>query len=129
MKYFSRVIGLALLFPTVPVAHAGLYGITVHSRANCLNNESITWWNGHPFNWKVVSVHKHAQGGSHVIDTGFKRNDRVAAICWGEGVHGGFIVWGYHYLKNFHESVPFDTTFAEGCNIIDGWVGSAGGTE
>ncbi len=115
------IISTLLLGLQINSVNAGLYNTTVHSRANCLNNESITWWKGHPTNWKVVSIHKHYQTGTHMIDTGYNTNDRVAAVHWGEGVHGGFVVWGYHYLKNYHESAPFETTYAEGCNIIDGW--------
>jgi hypothetical protein len=119
----SKIIVSALLLGLqINNLNAGLYNTTVHSRANCANNESITWWNGHPYNWKVVSIHKHVPSNQvHLIDTGFNINDRVAAIHWGEGVHGGFVVWGYHYLKGYHDSVPFDSTYAEGCNIIDGW--------
>lgn len=58
----------------------------------------------------------------HLIDTGFQYSDRVAAIHWGEGVHGGFAVWGYHYLESYNKTVPFDTTYAETCNTIEGWV-------
>lgn len=105
------------------VCHAGLYKTTVHSRANCINNESITWWRGHPFNWRVVSVHKHRPTKEmHSIDTGFQHNDRVAAIHWGEGARGGFVVWGYHYLADYHKTLSLDTTYAKGCNIIDGWL-------
>lgn len=122
MKKVLKLAPIALfVFSFSNYGHTGIYNTTVHSRANCLNNESITWWKGHPYNWKVVSIHKHYQAGAHLIDTGFNYNDRVAAICWGEGVHGGFVVWGYHYLKGYHESVPFDTTHADGCSIIDGW--------
>lgn len=121
MRRVIIISSFLLLGLQINSASAGLYNTTVHSRANCLNNESITWWRGHPYNWKVVSIHKHYQAGMHLIDTGFILNDRVAAIHWGEGVHGGFVVWGYHYLKGYHDSVPFDTTYAETCNIIDGW--------
>lgn len=103
-------------------AEAGLWQTTVHSRANCLNNESITWWWRHPYNWRVISIHYHKGSNSkHHIDTGFNYNDRVAGIHWGEGVHGGFEVWGYHYLREYHRDIPFDQTYATTCNIIDGW--------
>lgn len=104
------------------IVHAGLDRTTVHSRANCLNNESITWWYLHPYNWRVVSIHKHNPTGQMChLDTGFNVNDRVAAVHWGEGVHGGFQVWGYHFLYEYNERIPFDTTYATTCNIIDGW--------
>lgn len=114
---------LILLLLSAGISNAGLLRTTVHSRANCLNNESITWYNGHPHKWRVVSIHKHIPTGQvHLINTGFHMSDRVAAVHWGEGVHSGFIVWGYHYLESFSKSVPFDTTYADGCNIIDGWI-------
>lgn len=120
----KRVIAFsAVLFMCfINTAQAGLHKTTVHSRANCANNESITWWNGHAYPWRVVSIHKHVPTKQvHMIDTGFLTRDRVAAVHWGEGVHGGFVVWGYHYLLPDYKSMPFDSTYAEGCNIIEGW--------
>ena len=115
------ITGLCIFF-AASVCDAGLYKTTVHSRANCMNNESITWWLNHPYKWRVVSIHKHtATNQVHMIDTGFQYKNRVAAIHWGEGVHAGFVVWGYHYLEDYHKRIPFDTTHAEGCNIIEGW--------
>lgn len=43
MKYIEKLTGCALLAITIS-AHAGLWSTTIHSRANCFNNESITWW-------------------------------------------------------------------------------------
>lgn len=121
MEYVVRILVCCFLLSSI-TAQAGLRNTTVHSRANCLNNESITWWNGHPYDWKVVSIHKHVPTNQiHKIDTGFQYKDRVAAICWGEGVHSGFVVWGYHFLRGHHDTVPFDTTYADSCNIIEGW--------
>ncbi len=104
-------------------ANAGLDWTTVHSRANCLNNESITWWYLHPYNWRVVSIHHHiATNVQHAIDTGYATTWRQHAIHWGEPMASGkWEVWGYHYLKGYHDSFPFDTTYADSCNIIDGW--------
>lgn len=121
MKYVLKFT-LPILVFSATLSYAGLNKTTVHSRANCLNNESITWWKGHPYNWKVVSIHKHVPTNQvHLIDTGFNYKDRVAAICWGEGVHSGFQVWGYHYLLEYSKTIPFDTTYADGCSIIEGW--------
>lgn len=120
MKIKSIILATAIF--SMNVADAGLWQTTVHSRANCLNNESITWWLSHPYDWRVVSTHYHKNSGTtHHIDTGFHYNDRVAAVHWGEGVHGGFEVWGYHFLRDYHATIPFDQTYANGCNIIDGW--------
>jgi hypothetical protein len=118
----KKIVVVSLMIFTIN-SYAGLYGLTIHSRANCLNNESITWWYGHPHFWKVVSIHKHNPTGQmHLIDTGWVYSDRVAAVHWGEGVHGGYAVWGYHYFNTYNSMGPTETTFAEGCEIIDGWI-------
>lgn len=119
----------ALLLPTILGAfslnlHAGLVSTTVHSRANCHNNESITWWLGHPYDWRVVSVHTDIYGGGHTIDTGYEYTWRQAAVHWGEAPHGDhrWVVSGYHYLKQYGTGkVPFDTTTTGDCSIYNGW--------
>lgn len=121
MNGLGKITGCALLAVSI-TGEAGLYRTTVHSRANCLNNESITWWAGHRATWRVVSIHKHVPTNQmHLIDTGYHYNDRVAAVHWGEGVHGGFVVWGYHYLEGWNGGMYFADTYAETCNIIEGW--------
>jgi hypothetical protein len=78
----------------------------------------------HPYNWRVVSYHTDQGARSHTIDTGFNYTWRAHAIHWGEGdLTGSWRVWGYHYLFDYHRNIPFDTTFADHCNIIDGWIG------
>lgn len=122
MKRIRKITSFALLTLAVN-AHSGLYKTTVHSRANCLNNESITWWYNHPFNWRVVSVHHQPPNGTtHTMDTGFNYNSRVAAIHWGEGstLHA-WEVWGYHFLYEYNKKIPFDTTYANFCSFIEGW--------
>lgn len=102
---------------------AGLDWMTVHSRANCLNNESITWWYLHPHNWRVVSFHRHAgTRHQHSIDSGYAINWRQHAIHWGEPMASGrWEVWGYHYQAGAHERTPMAVTQAVACNIIEGW--------
>ena len=118
--YKKLLIGGLLVIPIV--CNAGFFSTTVHSRANCINNESITWYRNHPHNWRVVSIHNFLQNGnSHLVDTGYYYKDRQAAIHWGEGLYAGFQVWGYHYLRGFHDTIPFADTYAIHCNFIDGW--------
>jgi hypothetical protein len=119
----SKIIISALLLGLqINSVNAGLDWTTVHSRANCLNNESITWWYLHPYNWKVVSIHWHGTDQQHGIDTGYNYTWRAHAIHWGEPVfNSGWKVSGYHYLLEYHRDIPFDSTYAETCNIIDGW--------
>lgn len=122
MKCIKKVLGCGLLSMTLS-ANAGLDWTTVHSRANCLNNESITWWYLHPYDWRVISVHRHTvYNEMHHIDTGFGYTWRQHAIHWGEPIAGGtWEVWGYHYLLGFSSNVAFDYTYANDCKIIDGW--------
>ena len=122
MVCISKTVGLACLIVSFS-ANSGLFFTSVHSRANCINNESITWWAGHPYPWRVVSLHHDIrQNLTHKIDTDFHYQDRVAAVHWSEGVYGGYKVWGYHYLLPDYKIVPFDTTYAIDCQIIEGWV-------
>jgi len=96
MKYLGKIAGLSLLAITIN-CHSGINKTTVHSRANCLNNESITWWLGHPYLWRVVSVHKSPWGSMHEDSAGYDYNDRVAVVHWLEGlVSDPWQVWGYH---------------------------------
>jgi hypothetical protein len=117
---FVPIISAILL--TTSLAHAGLDRTTVHSRANCLNNESITWYYAHPYNWRVVSIHEWPGQTTHHEDTGFVFDSRVAVVHWGEGNERyRWNVSGYHYLYEYHRTIPFDSTFANNCNYIEGW--------
>lgn len=105
-------------------SYAGLYSTTVHSRANCINNESITWWLGHPYNWKVFSIHSNLYGGQHHVDTGFNYTWRAAAVHWGEAPLDDhrWTVGGYHYLAEYGNGrIPFDETHVGNCSIYNGW--------
>ncbi len=122
MKYILKLSAICVIALSLN-SHAGTDWTTVHSRANCLNNESITWWYLHPYNWKVVSIHRLRTNQTHVIDTGYKVTWRQHAIHWGEPIptDGGWEVWGYHYLYNNNGGFPFDSTYATNCSIYDGW--------
>ncbi len=119
MKIIISIIPIIFSLPI----HCGINKTTVHSRANCMNNESITWWLGHSFNWRVVSIHQHHKDGPyHVIDTGYNTTWRQAAVCWGEaGFKDKWIVTGFHYLKGWGNGRYFDKTDATDCNIYTGW--------
>ncbi len=119
------VLGVAILSAS-SLSHAGLVATTAHSRANCVNNESITWWLGHSFNWRVASTHYASNGGyQHVVDTGFEYTWRSAAVHWGEAYPGNSYRWqvtGYHFIDTYGNGrVPFDITYATDCSIYDGW--------
>jgi hypothetical protein len=117
-KIMASILGIVFALN----ANAGMFSRTVHSRANCANNESITWWKGHINIWRVVSVHfKALKKERHAIDTFWQKDSRVAAIHWGEGVATGYEVWGYHYQKDYSETQPFATTHTTTCSVIEGW--------
>ena len=118
----KKKIITSALFLALHNTHAGLDWTTVHSRANCLNNESITWWYLHPYDWRVVSIHENGNIGGHLMDSGFNYTWRAHAIHWGEGNPAGtWSVSGYHYEFYYSKNIPFDRTYATSCNIIDGW--------
>ena len=122
MNLLSKLVVFGCLCASLSV-HAGVYHTTVHSRANCLNNESITWWLNHPYNWRVVSVHEFPTVTSHLMDTGFNYTSRAHAIHWGEGdVLNNWEVYGYHYLYEYSKYIPFATTATDNCEIIQGWI-------
>jgi hypothetical protein len=71
----------------------------------------------------VVSVHHHLSFNElHSLDTGFNYTWRAHAVHWAEAIATGkWEVWGYHYLYEYNAKIPFDTTYADTCNIIEGW--------
>ncbi|MDP1602161.1 MAG: hypothetical protein Q8M03_02765 [Legionella sp.] len=117
----AKYLACSILLLSMSNVEAGLDWTTVHSRANCFNNESITWWYLHPYNWRVVSIHNYKRKPQHHIDTGYNYNWRVAAIHVGESMGADWDVSGYHYLYDYSTQFPFDTTWAKTCSIIDGW--------
>jgi hypothetical protein len=127
MKNKIMVSALLLALQSNSVS-AGVWGTTIHSRANCLNNESITWWANNPNWWHVISVHfddyNNTRSPSHTIDTRMGYTWRQAAVCWGEGVPGrrNFVV-GYHYYLVRGVEYLDDNTRASGCTLYNGWWG------
>ena len=97
----------------------------LHSRANCVNNESITWWAGHYFNWRVVGVHGYiGRPYNHGMDTGWSYTWRQAAVHWNEAppTQKKWGVTGYHFFTGYgNGQVPFETTIVTDCSIYDGW--------
>lgn len=94
------------------VTFAGVWATTAHSRANCINNESITWWLGHAYDWRVVSIHnENITKTAHHIDTGYAVTWRQAAVHWNEAPLGfkNWSVSGHHFLSDYAGgSFPFD---------------------
>jgi len=120
-----KYISVALIFCSIGnIANAGINGTTAHSRANCVNNESITWWLGHSYNWRVVSIHNYKGNPQHNIDTGYAVTWRQAAVHWGEAspTQSSWSVSGHHFLSDYAGGkFPFESTYVDDCSIYDGW--------
>jgi len=122
MKALVKV-GCALAILASAQSNAGVFTRTVHSRANCLNNESITWWRGHYNTWRVISIHHSPFGMQHAIDSGWDYTWRSHAVHWGEGdPHNAWIVYGIHYEYGISKTSPFAQTDSIFCSFIDGWI-------
>lgn len=125
MSCISKITACALISMAVS-AHAGFWGTTTHSRANCFNNESITWYANHAFDWRVVSFHNYnfnnPNSGYHYIDTGMSYTWRQAAVHWNESAPGGtYFVSGFHYYLDRGRQILDTNTQASDCSIYDGW--------
>lgn len=127
-----RCITVFLLFFIVKASMAGAFGKTIHSRANCANNESITWYANNPDTWLVVSFHYRDidnQAYYHVVNTGWAYTWRQAAVHWGESVDrwpvGRWRVVGYHYSYDYiYDREVYDgVTDVHDCSIYNGWWG------
>ncbi len=123
MKYS---VTASILLAVSMNAHSGLWGTTAHSRANCVNNESITWYAGHPYSWRVISFHNydytHPNSGYHMVDTGMSNTWRQAAVHWNESPVGGkYFVSGFHYFLERGRQILDVNTTATDCSIYDGW--------
>lgn len=124
----NRLSIFLLAFAMSAQSYAGFNGLTVHSRANCANNESITWDYLKIHKLHTASEHYFPDNGVsgkghrvHTIDTGWEDTWRSAAVHWGEGT-GKWWVYGNHYIKEGrHAARLIKTTFAQDCAIYDGW--------
>jgi hypothetical protein len=128
-KYMSmQALCFVLAIPLCSMSqnsHAGLYGPTAHSRANCYNNESITWDKSNSYWWRVISIHyphKSNHSYHHTEDTQMVYTWRAAAVHWGESPpYGDYRVAGFHYYYPFGVETLDVNTSADNCNIYDGW--------
>ena len=120
----KKIITLLSIF-YFSLANAGINNLTAHSRANCINNESITWQLGKRWVLRTVSEHYKNKGLAHTIDTHWDRTRRSAAVCWLEGkLSGDWHVIGKHYIiydDKPNKIILFDETETNNCNIVEGW--------
>lgn len=106
----------------VTTAHAGLHSRTQHSRANCVNNESITWHAGYSYNLYTISQHYHNGFLDHTVTAGWEWTWRSAAVHWNEAWPGNsWQVIGYHWINERGRNRLLETTNVNDCSIYDGW--------
>lgn len=128
------IVGLLISGFTLS-AYSGINGITYHSRANCVNNETITWdlttgwwlttssYHDNP----AVPEHHHASSSvpppdEYVGPAAFTR--RSAAVHWGEAppLISTWDVSGLHYAGVESNKVKLVSySWARDCSIYDGW--------
>lgn len=121
MKEIIAILFFAIIISSKNV-YAGFYGLTHHSRANCVNNESISWHAGYSYWLWVSSQHTHENGESHYLTTGWVNTWRAAAVHWGEG-RGGWVVNGEHWMRDDEYTDPHIVASERvtNCSIYDGW--------
>lgn len=120
--------GLILsLLMAANLSHAAVNGLSIHSRANCVNNESISWDWTKPRHFKTESQHWGSCDKDyiactyrHTIETKSEVGRRSAAVHYGESV-SGWQVRGTHRIYDVAGRERIYKTFANGCNIYDGW--------
>lgn len=96
-KIFKSIAPLLLGISTLMLAVPSHAGLVWFSRANCVNNESITWdWPGTNY-WLWTNSSHWKNGWDAGASTGWEYGFRSAAVHWGEGLKRGYIVYGNHY--------------------------------
>jgi hypothetical protein len=108
--------------------HASINGISDHSRANCVNNESITWDGTKIHVLDIVSFHTRDylrlinQYSQHRVETTWEATWRSAAVHWGEGATVGlYWVGGWHWELINSQMILRATTGTDNCSIYNGW--------
>jgi hypothetical protein len=118
-RYFSFIFLSLFLLTT---SQAAFNGLSIHSRANCGNNESISWDATHT--WVLATETFHYLNGSlvHLVGSGWENTWRSAAVHWGEGT-GGYQVIGYHHIWRAGDSKVSElgVTNVRDCSIYNGW--------
>lgn len=128
MKLKRKALGISLILLSVS-GYCGRNGPTHHSRANCINNESISWDYTASHMYAVISFHTpdYLRGGlkPHRIEKHWAYTWRQAAVCWGEGnglpVPNWWLVNGYHWESINGKEELQENTLTDFCSLGDGW--------
>lgn len=131
MKYAITLVFLSVVYSQF--SFAGAFNLTHASRANCGNNESISWDLRTPHDLAASSVHYHVQGNfngwsnrpRHTVATGAMYNvHRAAAVHWGESApySNQWYVQGHHWNRINRNLVVYRPSAAKDCNLSAGWL-------
>lgn len=120
MLRMKKIVAFTLLgISSVLLAAPSHAGMVWFSRANCYNNESITWdWPGNYY-WLWTNSHHLKNGQWEPVErTGWEYTWRSAAIHKGEGLQGGYYVVGNHFdwIAGYGEHW-FGHTETNNCNL------------
>jgi hypothetical protein len=118
-KKLAKIMSsVAVAASTMLVSAPSQAGLVWFSRANCINNESITWdWPGNNHTLWTNSFHYNRNGWQPVIRTGWEWGYRSAAVHWGEGRGGGWAVTGHHFEYTWpYGEYLLGRTYTTGCN-------------
>ena len=128
MDCIRKITGCALLSLAVE-SHAAFNGISDHSRANCVNNESITWDYTQAHRLAIVALHtadymnRMGQYAKHRIETIWETTRRSAAVHWGEGKTptGYYLVQAFHWEYKGNSAILRANTSVDNCSLYNGW--------
>lgn len=119
LRKYRKFVTCMLLFTAIAHTAPSQAGLVWFSRANCANNESISWdWPGNNY-WLWTNSHHYKNGKwEPVVQTGWEFTYRSAAVHWGEGFSGGYFVVGNHYrwMPGYGEH-RFGHTETNNCNL------------
>jgi hypothetical protein len=123
----KKHILLMSLLLAANLSHAAVNGLSIHSRANCVNNESISWDWTKPRHFQTVSEHWRSDNGGnpwvrqHTIETKSEVGRRSAAVHYGESVSGWMVTGIHKIIDDTTKKTKTYYTKAYDCNIYDGW--------
>ncbi len=118
----KNIGGFLIMIVMANSVFAGFNNLTIHSRANCGNNESISW--DARKSYVLLTVSDHILNGSlkHSLSSGWENTWRSANVHWGEAKPGsGWYVQAGHYIQINGRVSLLGYTTADDCNIYDGW--------
>lgn len=127
-KYLRKHLRIAIVLAALSMGIAPTVAkadLTWFSRANCINNESISWhaWNAE---WLWTNSYHYRYGtyqhcennvGNRCTGGSWQLTWRAAAVHWNEGYSGGWYVFGKHWRwTSSTGTYLLGNTSATGCN-------------